>query len=106
MIKYLKKHFKFLTSLFIYSFIVINEASDATGVPSPPMLVPFKRETPSDVNCDNRTALGTLLIIWLVKRETKNTDLFITKLKKDLTPSFCDKFPLKMKKQQKVNSKI
>ena len=104
--KYLKKHFKFLTSFFIYNLIIINDARDATGVPSPPMFVPSKSATPSEVNCDSSTALGTLLIIWLVKRETMNADLFITKLKKVLTLSFCDKFPLKIKKQQNVNNKI
>ena len=104
--KYTKKLFLSFSLSFIYALIVINDASEAIGVPKPPILVPFRSATPSFVNCDNSTALGTLLIIWLVINETVNAERLIISVKNSFTPSLADKLPLKRKKQTKVNKRM
>ena len=49
----------------MYCLKEIKLASDATSVPSPPMLVPSNIPLASVVKLESSTAAGTLLMIWL-----------------------------------------
>ena len=75
---------------------------DAIRVPRPPRLVPIRRETPFSVNPDNRMAVGTLLITWLVRTETITSCPVIILESRELTAGMCFRFPMKMKNPIKV----
>ena len=96
--------FEFSTSL-AYSLKEIKLAKDAIIVPSPPMFTPKRSSSMFVQNGYNKSVAGTLLIIWLVIKLTKNSLWQVIFSKNSLINGMLAMFPEKTKNPQKVKSK-
>lgn len=88
--------------LDVYSRKVIREAREEISVPTPPIFTPTSKAFQLLVNCDNKIAEGTLLMIWQESTDTSNGFLRIKPLNSVCTAGMRAIFPEKMKNIKKV----
>ncbi len=78
---------------------------DAIKVPNPPRFTPKTRSEIFFVNPLNKSAAGTLLIIWLVTSPIKSSRPSTKFSKAIFIEGILDIFPVKIKNPTKVKSK-
>jgi len=83
----------------------ITEAMDAIRVPHPPAFTPFKSSVALPVNWASNNVAGTLLIIWLARRDTKNSRFSNNLVKESVTCLRCPILPTKTNEPTMVRSK-